>query len=94
MPEFLARLLPDGLLPAATAIGGYCWIRSNDVEIDVVGAERQPVAKQLLFLGSVRWLVNPPFDSHDLTALHKCRPARLFLPSGGVRPQRTAQRLV
>jgi hypothetical protein len=34
-------------------IGGY-WTRSNDVEIDIVGADRGPVAKQLLFLGSVK----------------------------------------
>jgi AAA+ ATPase superfamily predicted ATPase len=72
--ESLARLLPDGLLPAAPAIGGY-WTRSNDVEIDLVGADRQPVAKQLLFLGSVKWLENSTFNSHDLTALQKHRAA-------------------
>lgn len=70
--ESLARLLPDGQLPAAPAIGGY-WTRSNDVEIDLVGADRQPVAKRLLFLGSVKWLENSAFDSHDLAALHKHR---------------------
>ncbi|WP_284577578.1 hypothetical protein [Streptomyces sp. 2P-4] len=43
-----------GLLPAAPAIGGY-WTRSNDVAIDLVGADRQPVAKELLFLGSDHW---------------------------------------
>jgi DNA-binding transcriptional ArsR family regulator len=72
--ESLARLLPDGFLPAAPAIGGY-WTRSNDVEIDLVGADRQPVAKQLLFLGSVKWLENSPFDSHDLAVLQKHRAA-------------------
>ncbi|MGW1667392.1 ATP-binding protein [Streptomyces sp. NPDC002324] len=70
--ESLARLLPDGHLPAAPAIGGY-WTRSNDVEIDLVGADRQPVAKQLLFLGSVKWLENSAFDNHDLAALQKHR---------------------
>ncbi|MEV7519324.1 ATP-binding protein [Streptomyces sp. NPDC091371] len=72
--ESLARLLPDGDLPATPAIGGY-WTRSNDIEIDLVGADRQPVAKQLLFLGSVKWLENSAFDSHDLAALHKHRAA-------------------
>lgn len=72
--ESLARLLPDGLLPAAPAIGGY-WTRSNDVEIDLVGADREPVAKRLLFLGSVEWLENSAFDSHDLAALQKHRAA-------------------
>ncbi len=73
--ESLARLLPDGLLPAPPpAIGGY-WTRSNGVEIDLVGADRQPVAKELLFLGSVKWLENSAFDSHDLAALQKHRAA-------------------
>ncbi|MFF9059924.1 ATP-binding protein [Streptomyces sp. NPDC014882] len=72
--ESLARLLPDGDVPAAPVIGGY-WTRSNDVEIDLVGADRQPVAKRLLFLGSVKWLENSAFDGHDLAALHKHRAA-------------------
>ncbi|SOD76037.1 protein of unknown function [Streptomyces sp. 1222.2] len=72
--ESLDRLLPDGHLPAAPAIGGY-RMRSNDVEIDLVGADRQPVAKELLFLGSVKWLDNAPFDDHGLAALQKHRAA-------------------
>ncbi|MER7724159.1 ATP-binding protein [Streptomyces sp. NPDC096323] len=72
--EALARLLPDGNLPAAPAIGGY-WTRTNDVEIDIVGADRAPIAKELLFVGSVKWLENSPFDRHDLAALHRHRAA-------------------
>lgn len=72
--DSLARLLPDQGLPAAPAVGAY-WTRSNDVEIDLVGADREPVAKQLLFLGSVKWLERAPFDAHDLAALHKHRAA-------------------
>jgi len=53
-------------------IGGY-WTRSNDVEIDIVGADREPVAKQLLFLGSVKWLETGQFDDHDLLALQRHR---------------------
>ncbi len=70
--DALARLLPDESLPAAPAIGAY-WTRTNDVEIDVVGADRAPVAKELLFVGSVKWLENSPFDRHDLAALHRHR---------------------
>jgi len=77
--EALARLLPDENLPAAPAIGGY-WTRSNDVEIDIVGADRAPIAKQLLFVGSVKWLENSPFDRHDLAALHRHRAALTFDP--------------
>ncbi|WP_416963784.1 ATP-binding protein [Streptomyces sp. Agncl-13] len=72
--EALARLLPDAGLPAAPAIGAY-WTRTNDVEIDIVGADRAPIAKELLFVGSVKWLENSPFDRHDLAALHHHRAA-------------------
>ncbi|EST21142.1 ATPase [Streptomycetaceae bacterium MP113-05] len=72
--ESLARRLPDQWLPQAPVVGGF-WTRSNDVEIDLVGADRQPVAKRLLFLGSVKWLDTAPFDAHDLAALHKHRAA-------------------
>lgn len=41
----------------------------------MVGAGRRPVAKQLLFLGSVKWLENSAFDGHDLAALQKHRAA-------------------
>jgi AAA+ ATPase superfamily predicted ATPase len=70
--EALARLLPALGIPAAPVVGGY-WTRSNDVEIDVVGADQGPVAKQLLFLGSVKWLETGQFDDHDLVALQRHR---------------------
>jgi hypothetical protein len=68
--ESLMRLLPSQGIAAAPAIGGY-WTRSNDVEVDIVGADREPVAKELLFLGSIKWLENTPFDAHDLVALQR-----------------------
>jgi AAA+ ATPase superfamily predicted ATPase len=72
--ESLARLLPDDVLPSAPVVGAY-WTRSNHVEIDIVGADREPVAKHLLFLGSIKWLERAPFDDHDLLALQKHRAA-------------------
>lgn len=72
--EALARLLPDDSLPAAPVVGGY-WTRTNDVEIDIVGADREPVAKELRFVGSVKWLEGSPFDRHDLASLHRHRAA-------------------
>ncbi|HEY3871240.1 MAG TPA: ATP-binding protein [Actinocrinis sp.] len=66
--EALARMLPDEKLPAAPAIGSY-WTRTNDVEIDIVGADRQPVARELRFVGSIKWLENSAFDEHDRAAL-------------------------
>ena len=72
--ESLARLLPDEVLPSAPVVGSY-WTRSNSVEIDVVGADREPVAGTLLFLGSIKWLERAPFDDHDLVALQRHRAA-------------------
>jgi AAA+ ATPase superfamily predicted ATPase len=66
----LARLLPDSQLPAARAIGGY-WTRGNDVGIDIVGGDREPIAKELLFIGSIKWLDNAAFDDHDFAALRR-----------------------
>lgn len=70
----LARLLPDDRLPAAEAVGGY-WTRTNEVEIDIVGADRGPVARELLFVGSIKWLEQAPFDARDLADLHRYRAA-------------------
>jgi uncharacterized protein len=70
--EALARLLPDGQLPVAPAVGGY-WTRTNEVEIDVVGADRSPVASRLAFVGSIKWHDHAPFDRHDEASLMRQR---------------------
>lgn len=70
--DSLARLVPVKGLPSAQAIGSY-WTRTNDVEVDVVGADREPVARKILFVGSVKWLERAPFDAHDLMALQRHR---------------------
>lgn len=72
--EALARILPDDRLPAAPAVGGY-RTRTDDVEIDIVGADRVPIAKELLFVGSFKGPEQSPFDRHDLAALHRHRAA-------------------
>jgi uncharacterized protein len=68
----LARLLPAQGIPAAPAIGGY-WTRTHDAEIDIVGADREPVARQLLFPGSIKWLETGQFGEHDLAAPQRQR---------------------
>jgi hypothetical protein len=73
--EALARLLPDDQLPGAPVVGGY-WTRTNEVEIDLVGADRSPVATTLLFVGSVKWHDRTAFDRHDEAHLMRQR-ARL-----------------
>jgi AAA+ ATPase superfamily predicted ATPase len=53
--------------PEAQAVGGW-WNRQFNPEVDLVGADRAPVARRILFAGSVKWL-GTPFDGHDLAAL-------------------------
>ncbi|MBQ0895928.1 hypothetical protein KBX37_23000 [Micromonospora sp. U56] len=69
------RRLPAGHLPEGTALVGGYWTRTNDPEIDLVGADRGPVARRITFVGSVKWLENRPFDAHDLGRLlsHRAR---------------------
>jgi uncharacterized protein len=38
-----------------------------------VVADRAPVAKRIVALGSIKWLERTPFDSHDLGKLHAHR---------------------
>lgn len=64
--------LPDQLPPDTAAIGGY-WTRTGDPEIDLVGADREPVAKKITVLGSIKWQENRPFDVHDLARLAQHR---------------------
>lgn len=61
------RRMTDGLPRGTAAIGGY-WTRTNDPEIDLVGADRAPIAEKITFLGSIKWKERP-FDAHDLAAL-------------------------
>jgi len=61
--------LPAGTLPGGTdAVGGY-WTRTNDPEIDLVGADRTPIAKKVTMVGSIKWHENKPFDGRDLARL-------------------------
>ncbi|WP_078876853.1 DUF234 domain-containing protein [Streptomyces sp. 150FB] len=66
--DALFRMREGGLSDDTGAVGGY-WTRTNDPEIDIVGADRGPVAKRITAIGSVKWLENRPFDFHDLTRL-------------------------
>lgn len=64
----------DGTLPwsQVESVGGW-WNRQFDPEVDLVGADHAPVAKQIYFIGSVKWL-SSPFDRHDLADLARSAP--------------------
>ncbi|WP_182606773.1 ATP-binding protein [Streptomyces alkaliphilus] len=72
--EALFRMREGGLPAETGAVGGY-WTRTNDPEIDIVAADRGPVARRLTAVGSIKWLENRPFDGRDLARLivHRSR---------------------
>lgn len=72
--DALRRMTDDRLPPDTAVVGGY-WTRTNDPEIDIVGADREPVARRVTVVGSVKWLEQRPFDAHDLARLlsHRSR---------------------
>jgi uncharacterized protein len=66
--EALERLLPDERFPDAEKVGGF-WTRTNDITIDLVGADRSPVARRTAFVGSIKWREGAPFDQSDVAVL-------------------------
>ncbi|NDL58979.1 ATP-binding protein [Phytoactinopolyspora mesophila] len=58
--------------PEVETVGGW-WNRQFNPEVDLVGADRYPVARRLWFAGSIKWLKSP-FDRHDLAVLHRRAP--------------------
>nr|WSY54818.1 ATP-binding protein [Streptomyces sp. NBC_00886] len=66
--EALWRLADDRLPAGTNTVGGY-WTRTNDPEIDIIGADRGPIAKKITLVGSIKWLENKPFDARDLARL-------------------------
>jgi AAA+ ATPase superfamily predicted ATPase len=70
--EALSLAAADLPWPDAAAVGGW-WNRAFDPEIDLVGADRAPVATKLCYAGSVKWL-DHPFGRRDLAALQRGAP--------------------
>lgn len=63
--EALSRAAAAGELPwpEAQAVGGW-WPRNFNPEVDLVGADRAPVAHKIYYTGSIKWL-GSNFDRHD-----------------------------
>lgn len=66
--DALERLLPDARLPGASYVGSY-WTRTNDPEIDLIGADRRSAPANVAFVGSIKWRETARFDSGDLEQL-------------------------
>src|SRR3984957_2062412 len=65
--EALSLAATDLPWPEATVVGGW-WNRAFNPEIDLVGADRGPVARKLWYVGSAKWL-DHPFGRSDLAEL-------------------------
>ena len=70
--EALSLAAADLPWPEATAVGGW-WNRRFDPEIDLVGADRAPVAGKIWYVGSVKWL-DRQFGGPDLATLQRGAP--------------------
>ena len=66
--DALRRLSPVAGLPAADTVGGY-WTRSNNPEIDLIGADKGPIAGTLAYAGTVKWLDDKPLTQSDVNQL-------------------------
>ncbi len=66
--EALRRLSPIDGLADADAVGGF-WTRTNDPEIDIIGADRGPVATRLRYAGTIKWTERTPLDQADVDRL-------------------------
>ncbi|HEX8347330.1 MAG TPA: ATP-binding protein [Actinoplanes sp.] len=53
-------------------VGGW-WNRQSNREIDLVGADRGPIASRIAFAGSIKWQ-DGPFDRHHLDELRRHAP--------------------
>ncbi|GID29246.1 ATP-binding protein [Paractinoplanes brasiliensis] len=72
--DALAIAAGAGALPWTETweVGGW-WNRQANSEIDLVGADRAPVASRIAFAGSVKWQ-DGPFDRHHLDELRRDVP--------------------
>lgn len=66
--EALVRLSPVTGLPAADHVGGY-WTRRNVPEIDIIAGDASPIARQLAYAGTIKWLDNKPLTTADVNQL-------------------------
>ncbi len=64
----LERQLPHPNLPGATFVGSY-WTRTNDPEVDVIGADKGRSPATIAFAGSIKWRDRAMFESADLEHL-------------------------
>ena len=70
-----ARLLPDSDRFGSAELVGSFWNRAGTIEVDLVGGDRAGVAREVSFIGSIKWRETGAFDSRDAHALGQQRDA-------------------
>jgi AAA+ ATPase superfamily predicted ATPase len=68
----IERLLPDPRFGSAQFVGSF-WTRDNQVEIDLVGGRDRDTAREVEFVGSIKWRDNKPFGRRDMASLTASR---------------------
>ncbi len=64
---------PGAQEPGVQEVGSW-WNRQGTVEVDLVGADRAPIATTVPFAGSIKWQ-DGPFDRHHLAELRRDAPS-------------------
>ncbi len=49
-------------------MGGF-WTRTNSTEIDIIGADRSPIATRVAYPGTIKWHQTTPIDQIDINRL-------------------------
>ncbi len=67
------QMLPDPERFGTADFVGSFWNRSNTIEVDLVGGDRLPVARNIGFIGSIKWGRGESFSAKDAQALARQR---------------------
>ncbi len=71
--EGIERMLPDERFGDACFVGAY-WTRAHDVELDLVGYDRDRTPSRASFVGSIKWREKGAFSRADAFELAHARP--------------------
>lgn len=73
--QALDEIIPDPRFGDAAVVGAY-WSADNQVEVDLVGADRrEPPAKRVSFVGTIKWREAKPLTLTDYNALNASIPS-------------------
>jgi AAA+ ATPase superfamily predicted ATPase len=81
--ETIERLLPAAHYGTARHVGSY-WTRNHQVEVDLVGGDRTPVASEIGFIGTIKWRTLDRSDTAHLQAHRAHVPGADTAPLIGV----------